>query len=80
MSAFFCKKSAFTQSHSEGCVRDFLVLFSVFVIQKVAINENVSFTDYASGIRLPDCYKLATNWKNSNDITICQNYIIANFF
>ena len=24
----------------------------------VTVNENVSFTDYASGIRLPDCSKL----------------------
>ena len=30
-----------------------------FVREKVTINENVSFIDYASEIRLPDCSKLA---------------------
>ena len=28
-------------------------------------NENVSFTDHTSGIRLPDSSKLARNWKNN---------------
>ena len=37
----------------------FLVLFSVFVRKKVAINENRTFTDYASGIRLPDSSKFS---------------------
>ena len=34
------------------------------------INENISFTDYPSEIRLPDCSKLALNTKNDNDVTI----------
>ena len=33
----------------------------------------MSFTDYASGISLPDCSKLAINWKNDNDVTICMS-------
>ena len=44
------------------------------------INENKSFTDNASGIRLPDCSELAVNWKNDNDVTNFRNYVIVNFF
>ena len=87
MSAFFCKKSTFfgqnstfTQSSSLRTVSDFLFLFSVFVRQKVTINEDVSFTDYASGIRLPDCTKLAVNWKNGNGVTIFWNGVIVKIF
>ena len=44
-----------------------------------AVDENVSFIDHASrilidhasGIRLPDCYRLAINQKNGNGIAIC---------
>ena len=46
----------------------------------VTINENINFTDYAPGIRLPDCSKLAINWKNDNDVTIFQHDIIIKFF
>ena len=78
MSAFFCKKSAFffgqnstfTQSNSVTAARDFLVLFSVSVRWKVTVNENVSFTDCAFGIRLPDCSKSAIILKNENEVTI----------
>ena len=47
---------------------------------KVIINENVNFTDYASGIWLPDCSKLAVNWKNGNDATVFWYDVIVNFF
>ena len=57
----------------ESCVRDFLVLFSVFVGKKITINEKIKFTDYASRIRLPDCSKLAANWKKGNGITVFQH-------
>ena len=40
----------------------------------------MSFTDYASRIQFPDCFKLAKNWKNNNDITIFRNYVIVKFF
>ena len=53
------QNNTFTQSNSVRAVLDFLVLFSAFVRKKVDINENISFTGYASGIRLPDCSKLA---------------------
>ena len=48
-------------------VRDVLVLFSVLSF----IDENVSFGDHVSGIRLPDCSKLVINLKNDNGVTIC---------
>ena len=35
--------------------------------------------DYASGIRLPDCSKLAINHKNDNDAIIFQHDVIVNF-
>ena len=34
--------------------------------------ENVNFTANASKIRLLDSSKIAINWKNSNDVTICE--------
>ena len=42
--------------------------------------ENVSSTDYAFGIRLPDYSKLSINQKNDNDVTICRHDAIVNFF
>ena len=42
--------------------------------------KNVSFTDYASGIQLPDHSKLAVNWKNDNDVIIFWHDVIAKFF
>ena len=33
-----------------------------------------------SGIRLPDCSKLAINWKNDNDLTVFRHDVIVNFF
>ena len=41
------------------------------------MNENISFTDYVSGIQLPYCSKLSINWKNDNDLTIFRNDIIV---
>ena len=64
----------------ESCVRDFLVLFSDFVRLKVSIIENLNFTDHASGIRLPDCSKLAINWKNDHDVTICRHSVNIKLF
>ena len=46
----------------------------------VTFNQNVRFTDYASEIRLPDCAKLAINWKNDNAVTVFQHDVIVNFF
>ena len=60
MSAFFAKSVFF------GCVRDFLVLFSVFVRQKVTVNEIIT------GIWLPNCSKLSVNWKNGSSVIISE--------
>ena len=57
-----------------------LVLFSLFVRYKVTINKNVSLTDYAPGFQLPDCSKLAKNWKNDYIVIIFRHAIIAKFF
>ena len=54
----------------------FLVLFSVFGRQKVNINENVSFTDYASGILLQIGHKS----KKFNDVTIVDMTSSLKFF
>ena len=78
MSVFFCKKNSvfclekylYSKQYCESCVRDFLVLFSVFVRQKVTITENITFADSLSGIRPPDCSDLAKNPKNDNEVTI----------
>ena len=40
----------------------------------------MSFIDYASGIQLPDCSKLAINHKNDNDIIIFWHIVIIKFF
>ena len=51
-----------------------------FCETKTLFNENLSFTDYASRIRCPDCSKLARNWQKYNGVTICQLDAIINFF
>ena len=61
-------------------VRDFLVLFSVFVRKNVTITEKITFADSVSGIRPPDCSKLAKNQKNDNDVTISRHDINVKFF
>ena len=40
----------------------------------------MSFTDYASRIRLLDCFKLAIYWKFDNDITIFNMTAPSNVF
>ena len=78
---FFDKNGTFTQSNSVRAVLvAFYFWFLVFLRKKVTINENVVFTDYGSGIRLPDCSKLAINWKNDNGVTIRQHDVIVILF
>ena len=36
--------------------------------------------DFAPGIRLPDCSKLAIYWKNDNDVIIFQHDVIVKIF
>ena len=58
-------------------LRFFSSVFSFCKIKKVSVSENVSFADYMSGIRLPDCSKLAINWEN---FIIYRHDITLNFF
>ena len=69
---------ALLKSLIESCVRNSLVLFSVR--QKVTDNENVSFTDYTSGLRLLNYSKLAINSKNDNDVTNSDKSLSSDFF
>ena len=88
MSAFFLEKSSVfyqkmylcSKQQCESCVRDFLVLFSAFVKQKVTITENITFADSVAGIRSLDCSKLAKNLKTNNDVTIFRHDLNVNFF
>ena len=70
ISIFWQKQYLYSKQQYQSCVKDFLVLFSVFVRKKVIVNENVKFIGYACGIRLPDDWKLDINCKKDNDITI----------
>ena len=79
-SVFCPKKYLDSKQWCESCVRDFLVLFSVFVRQQVTITENITFADYVSGIRPPDFSKLAKNPKNNNDVTIFWHDLNVKFF
>ena len=54
-------------------------MFSVFVKEKVTVHENLTFTNYASGM-LPDYSKLAINQKNDNEVTTCGNDVTVNVF
>ena len=78
---FWKKNSTLTQSNSVSAVlKIYLVLFSVFSVfvrDKITVIENVSITDYASGIRLLECSKFAINQKNDNDVKICRHEVIV---
>ena len=78
----FCpKKVPLLKPNSVRAVlKIFLVLFSVFVRQKVAITENITFADSVSGIRPPDCSKLAKNPKNDNDVVNFRHDVNVRFF
>ena len=79
-SAFCPKKYLYSKQYCECCVTDFLVLFSVFVRQKVPITENITFADSVSGIRPPDCSKLPKSPKNDNDVKIFRHDVNVNYF
>ena len=67
--SIFCpKKYLYSKQWCESCVRDLLVLFSVFVKQKVLITENLTFAGSVSEMRPPDCSRLAENQKNDKDV------------
>ena len=80
ISVFCPKKYHYSKQQCESCVSDFLVLFSVFVRQKVTGTENITSADSVSEIWPPDCSKLAKNPKNDNDVTIFRHDVIVNLF
>ena len=88
MSAFFLQKNqrflATTVPLLKTIVSELRWRFSSSVFsfckKKVTFSGNLSFTGYASGIRLLDASKLATNWKNDNNITVCNMTSSPNFF
>ena len=92
ISLFFTKRKSicwqkyylYSKQQCESCVRDLLVLFSFFFFfsdNESAINENLSFAGYLSGIWLLNGSKLDINRKHDNDITIfCDDVIIKVFW
>ena len=80
ISIFYKNYYLHSKHQYESCVRDPLVLFSVFVKEKVTINENISFTDYTSGLRRLNCFKLVINSKNDNDVTNSDITPLSDFF
>ena len=80
ISVFCRKKYLYSKQSCESCVRDVLVLFLVFVRQKVTITENTTFPDSVSGIRPPNYSKLTKNPKNDNDVTIFRHDVNFKFF
>ena len=60
---FLSKKVLYSKQQCQSCVRNFLVLPSIFVRTKVTVIENITFADSVSGIWPPDCSKLAKNPK-----------------
>ena len=86
MSAFFCKKIAFFVQKStflrKAIVWELHYRFfcSVFARQKVTVTENITFANSLSGIRPPNCSKLARIPKNDNDVTIFRHDVNVTFF
>ena len=69
-SVFCPKKYLYSKQECENCVRNFLVLFSVFVRQKITITENITFRDSVSGIRPRD----APNWPKIQKMTMMSQF------
>ena len=46
----------------------------------VTVTENIIFAESVTGIRPPDCSKLARNPKNGNDVTIFRHDLNVKFF
>ena len=80
ISIFYKKQYLYSKHQYESCVRDSLVLFLVFVRQKITVNENVCFTNYTSGLRLCNCFKLVINPINDNDVTNSNMMLSSGFY
>ena len=80
MSDFFCQKDClYSKEFYESWFRDFLLPSSVFIREKVTAFENISFTDYASRIRLPYFSKLNRKLKHDNRVTFWRHGVKSNF-
>ena len=90
MSAFFCRKLGFfpkkypySKQQCESCGRDFLVLFSVFVRQKVTVNGNINFANSLSRIWLLGLLQIGQNsekWQCCHNFLICHRQSFLTFF
>ena len=80
ISVFCLRKYLYSKQQWESCVRDFLVLYSVFVKQKVTITENITFADSVSGVQSPDCSKLAKNPKVTMMSQFSDKTLSSDFF
>ena len=69
-SVFCPKKYLYSNQQCENCVRDFLVLFSVFVKQKATVTENITSADSVpeSGLRT------APNWPKIRKMTMTSQF------
>ena len=79
-SFFFPKKYLYSKQQCERCVRDFSVLFSVFLREKATVTENITFAESVSGIWSLECSKLAKNPERDNDVTISRHDLNVKFF
>ena len=81
VSIFLQKISVYCQQ-CESCVRDFLVLFSVFVRQKVTVTENITSAD--SALCLESGLQTAPNWPKIRKMTMTSQFFdmtsTSNFF
>ena len=71
ISVFCPKKYLYSKQQCESCVRNFLVLFSVFARPKATFTENITFADSVSGIRL---IRTAPNWPNIRKMTMTSQF------
>ena len=77
----FCpKKYLYSKQQRESCVKDFIVMPQLFLRQKITINGKVAFADFVSGVRPPDCSKLAKIQKNYNDTSQYSEMMSSSIF
>ena len=68
-SVFCPKKYHYSKQQCESCARDFLVLFSVFLRQKVTVTENITSADSSEfGLQT------APNWPKIRKMTMTSQF------
>ena len=80
MCVFCSKRYLYSKQYCESCLREFLVLFVVFVRQKVTVTGSITFADSVSGIQSLEGSKLARNPENESDVTISWHDVKVKFF